>query len=121
MNKRIIVIKEPVPGIWGIHRLYVYGQVKEKFNPQSDEELYVVFYNKSYTRLKLMHVDATGYDLTTRILFSGKFSTDGKPDNLENLTEKDLRRLFIDGSLPNTSYQNPLSKIYLTLLSNSAA
>ena len=37
MNKRIIVIKEPVPGIWGIHRLY--GQVKEKFNPQSDEEL----------------------------------------------------------------------------------
>ena len=119
MNKRIIVIKEPVPGIWGIHRLY--GQVKEKFNPQSDEELYVVFYNKSYTRLKLMHVDATGYDLTTRILFSGKFSTDGKSDNLENLTEKDLIRLFIDGSLPNTSYQNPLSKIYLTLLSNSAA
>ena len=81
MNKRIIVIKEPVPGIWGIHRLY--GQVKEKFNPQSDEELYVVFYNKSYTRLKLMHVDATGYDLTTRILFSGKFSTDGKSDNLD--------------------------------------
>lgn len=84
--------------------------VKSQFEPKADDDLYIVFYTKSYRRLKILHVNATGYDLTTRLLYKGQFGIDGSSEATLELTKAELYMLMFDGSLPNTPWINPLSE-----------
>lgn len=113
LKQRIVLVREPVSGLLEIHRLY--GMVKSQFEPKADDDLYVVFYTKSYRRLKILHVNATGYDLTTRLLYKGQFGIDGSSEATLELTKAELYRLMFDGSLPNTPWINPLSELVCPL------
>ena len=62
-KKRIIVVREPISGLLGIHSLY--GLVKSKIAFTQGESLYVVFFTKNHRRIKVLHIDAAGVDLTT--------------------------------------------------------
>ena len=108
-KKRIIVVREPISGLLGIHSLY--GLVKSKIAFTQGESLYVVFFTKNHRRLKVLHIDASGVDLTTRFLFKGIFMSDTSNDDYREINIEALQRLLFDGTLPDTPWQKILISI----------
>lgn len=108
-KKRIIVVREPISGLLGIHSLY--GLVKSKIAFTQGESLYVVFFTKNHRRIKVLHIDAAGVDLTTRFLFKGIFMSDTSTDDYREINVEALQRLLFDGTLPDTPWQNPLAQV----------
>ena len=97
-KKRIIVVREPISGLLGIHSLY--GLVKSKIAFTQGESLYVVFFTKNHRRIK-----------TTRFLFKGIFMSDTSTDDYREINVEALQRLLFDGTLPDTPWQNPLAQV----------
>ncbi len=108
-KKRIIVVKEPISGLLGIHSLY--GLVKSRISFTQGESLYVVFFTKNNRRLKVLHIDPAGVDLTTRFLFKGIFMPGSGTDEYREINVEALQRLLFDGTLPETPWQNPLAQV----------
>ena len=71
---KIILVREPVCGRFGIHRLMAMlgsGALNVSWN--GTEEISVITFNKRRTICKITHVDEWGVDCTTRILNTGVF------------------------------------------------
>ena len=120
-TSKIVIVRKTVPGAWGIHKLT--ALVKDNFVINPGDELSVVFATHNYKRLKVVTVDATGVELSIRMLNKGLFRTfvlnddenDEKNDSLTPLplSADKLKRLLFDGTV-NGIYQFPLSEAYLT-------
>ena len=62
-KKRIIVVREPISGLLGIHSLY--GLVKSKIAFTQGESLYVVFFTKNHRRLKILKYEISYLSINT--------------------------------------------------------
>ena len=108
---RIFLVLEPVSGRLGLPRLLA-RLSSNSFNIHWDgeAEITLITTNQRRNRLKILHIDSAGCDLTTRMLNHGTFKVlfaDGCIPR--NLTRGDLERLFVDGTLEG-GYQNALSE-----------
>ena len=108
---KIIMVQEPVSGRFGLQKLLAklssnaYG-----FNWNGSDEISLVTFNKKRTICKILHVDDTGVDCTTRILNHGNFKVLLDEGLIpRRLTREALERLIIDGTLEG-EYQNEISK-----------
>ena len=71
---KIILVREPVCGRFGIHRLIAQltsGALNVSWDGKS--EITMVTFNKKRTLCKILHIDDYGVDCTTRILNTGRF------------------------------------------------
>ena len=108
---KIIMVQEPVSGRFGLQKLLAklssnaYG-----VNWNGSDEISLVTFNKKHTICKILHVDDTGVDCTTRILNHGNFKVLLDEGLIpRRLTREALERLIIDGTLEG-EYQNEISK-----------
>ena len=108
---KIIMVQEPVSGRFGLRKLLAklssnaYG-----VNWNGSDEISLVTFNKKRTICKILHVDDTGVDCTTRILNHGNFKVLLDEGLIpRRLTREALERLIIDGTLEG-EYQNEISK-----------
>ena len=108
---KIIMVQEPVSGRFGLQKLLAklssnaYG-----VNWKGSDEISLVTFNKKRTICKILHVDDTGVDCTTRILNHGNFKVLLDEGLIpRRLTREALERLIIDGTLEG-EYQNEISK-----------
>ena len=108
---KIIMVQEPVSGRFGLQKLLAklssnaYG-----VNWNGSDEISLVTFNKKRTICKILHVDDTGVDCTTRILNHGNFKVLLDEGLIpRRLTREALERLIIDGTL-EAEYQNEISK-----------
>ena len=99
---KIILVRQPVNGRFGIHRLMAMlssNQFGVSWN--GTEEITIVTFNAKRTICKILHVDTYGTDCTTRILNYGKFKTILQEDLLPvHLKRDELETLLIGGDLP---------------------
>lgn len=108
---KIIMVQEPVSGRFGLQKLLA----KLSSNPygvnwNGCDEISLVTFNKKRTICKILHVDDTGVDCTTRILNHGNFKVLLDEGLIpRRLTREALERLIIDGTLEG-EYQNEISK-----------
>ncbi|MCR5537162.1 MAG: IS66 family insertion sequence element accessory protein TnpB [Succinivibrio sp.] len=116
---RIFLVLEPVSGRLGIPRLLArLASNSFQFRWNGEDEITVIVTNRRRSILKILHIDATGCDLTTRILNHGTFKVLFSEKCIpRNLTRGDLERLFIDGTLTG-EYQNKLSEELLSQRQN---
>ena len=71
---KIILVREPVCGRFGIHRLIAQltsGALNVSWDGKS--EITMITFNKKRTLCKILHIDDYGVDCTTRILNTGRF------------------------------------------------
>ena len=106
---KIIMVQEPVSGRFGLQKLLAklssnaYG-----VNWNGSDEISLVTFNKKRTICKILHVDDTGVDCTTRILNHGNFKVLLDEGLIpRRLTREALERLIIDGTLEG-EYQNEI-------------
>jgi len=97
----VFLIKEPVSGRFGIHRLLAklsFGEFKLSWD--GTEEITVVTFNRRRTICKILHVDSTGVDCTTRILNTGTFKVMIEEGLIpERLSREDLIQLITEGTV----------------------
>lgn len=99
-NGTIYVVKEPVCGRWGMHKLracLTAGTFKINWN--NTDEITVVTFNKARTICSILHIDSCGFDRTTRRLSRGTFNivlASGLIPGM--LTREMLERLLSDGT-----------------------
>lgn len=100
---KIVMVKEPVCGRFGIHRLMAMltsNTLKVSWN--GIDEITVVTFNKRRTTCKIIHVDVYGIDCTTRILNSGRFQVMLAENQIPvNLTRQELEQLLREGTVPD--------------------
>lgn len=107
---KIILVREPVCGRFGIHRLIAQltsGALNVSWDGKS--EITMITFNKKRTLCKILHIDDYGVDCTTRILNTGRFQVildDCKKLIPIHLTRNELEDLLTHGSVPDT--KNPL-------------
>lgn len=98
---KIILVREPVCGRFGIHRLMAMlssGALHVGWN--GIEEISVITFNKRRTICKITHVDEWGVDCTTRILNSGVFQVMLEEGRLPvHLTRDELESLLRNGTV----------------------
>ncbi len=98
---KIVMVKEPVCGRFGIHRLMAMltsNSLKVSWN--GIDEITVVTFNKRRTACKLLHIDVYGIDCTTRILNSGRFQVMLSENQIPvNLTRQELEQLLREGTV----------------------
>ena len=103
---KIIMVQEPVSGRFGLQKLLAklssnaYG-----VNWNGSDEISLVTFNKKRTICKILHVDDTGVDCTTRILNHGNFKVLLDEGLIpRRLTREALERLIVTvdylGSIP---------------------
>lgn len=109
---RIVLIKEPISGRFGMPRLLAKLTSNSlKVNWDGEEEITIITFNKRRSIAKILHLDHVGSDLTTRVLDHGLFKVvlDEEGQHLpQRITREQLERLFVDGTLEG-DFQNPLS------------
>ena len=98
---KIILVREPVCGRFGIHRLMAMlssGALKVGWN--GIEEISVITFNKRRTICKITHVDEWGVDCTTRILNTGAFHVMLEEGRLPvHLTRDEFENLLRNGTV----------------------
>ena len=85
---KIILVREPVCGRFGIHRLiaqFTSGALNVSWDGKS--EITMVTFNKKRTLCKILHIDDYGVDCTTRILNTGRFQAERQ--GVRNLPDAD--------------------------------
>ena len=98
---KIILVREPVCGRFGIHRLIAQltsGALNVSWDGKS--EITMVTFNKKRTLCKILHIDDYGVDCTTRILNTGRFQVildDCKKLIPIHLTRNELEELLTHG------------------------
>lgn len=98
---KIYLIKHEVSGRYGIMRLYdLLSSNQLGFNWEPDEEVWVVMLNKKRNRLRILHTDPKGYDLTTRICYGQRFQVkfEQYETQPELLTRDKLRELIMNAT-----------------------
>lgn len=96
----IYLIKEPVSGRYGMHKLracLTAGTLGVSWN--RTDEITVVTFNKAKTICSILHIDSCGWERTTRRLKSGRYDvilSHGLIPGL--LTRQMLERLLSDGT-----------------------
>lgn len=99
---KIIMVKEPVCGRFGIHRLLAMlssGALNVRWN--GTDEMTMVTFNKRRTICKILHIDDYGVDCTTRILNSGIFRVLFEEGSIPtHLTRDELEEMLKSGALP---------------------
>jgi len=101
---RILLLKAPVNGHWGINRLYeriTSDMMGFKYDDASREELWVVFFNRRLTRMRIMHIQPDrGYSLIIRVIYSGRFRVilEGAAGKPVNITREQLQKLVDTGT-----------------------
>jgi len=100
----IWLIRTPVNGRLGIKRLYAM-LLGGLFGVRYDvtRELWLVMLNRRRNRLRILHLDAYGYDLTVRINRSGLFRVILDESPGQKLTRAQLRELCLTGTLEEAS------------------
>ena len=108
---KIIMVQEPVSGRFGLQKLLAkLSSNAYDVNWNGSDEISLVTFNKKRTICKILHVDDTGVDCTTRILNHGNFKVLLDEGLIpRRLTREALERLIIDGTLEG-EYQNEISK-----------
>jgi len=103
---RIYMVREPVCGRFGIHRLLAMissNSLGIKWN--GTDEISVVTFNKRKTICKVLHIDTCGVDCTTRILNTGRFQVMLDKDQLPiHLTRDELETLLMEGTAPDKAF-----------------
>ena len=103
---RIYMVREPVCGRFGIHRLLAMissNSLGIKWN--GTDEISVVTFNKRKTICKVLHIDPCGVDCTTRILNTGRFQVMLDKDQLPiHLTRDELEKLLMEGTAPDKAF-----------------
>ena len=101
---KIILVRQPVSGRFGIHRLMAMLSSNQLgVGWTGTEEISVVTFNAKRTICKILHIDAYGTDCTTRILNYGKFRTLLQDDLLPvHLRRNELELLLNGGELPDS-------------------
>ena len=98
---KIVMVKEPVCGRFGIHRLMAMltsNSLKISWN--GIDEITVVTFHKRRPACKLLHIDVYGIDCTTRILNSGRFQVMLSENQIPvNLTRQELEQLLREGTV----------------------
>lgn len=112
---RIYLIRQPVSGRTGIVKLWnmlCAGTLGVKFDVESPEEIWVLMVNRRRNRLRILHVDTWGYELTTRINFDGRFDVIFNEGGPQNITRGELRRLVLDGTVEGSWRSESLKNLW---------
>ena len=98
---KIFLIKEPVCGRFGMHKLLAQlssGVFKVGWDGQ--EEITIVTFNRRRTICSILHIDPCGVDRMTRMLNTGTFQVILDAGLLpERLTRRALELLLSNGSI----------------------
>lgn len=102
---RIVMVRRPVDGRWGIRRLFAAltsgTELGLTYDLLSREEIWVVTFSVQRKTMRILHVDEWGYSLITRVLYGRSLFRvmldKGAMDTLR-LTRGQLRRLVLDGT-----------------------
>ena len=111
---RIVMVLSPINGRWGMHKLMAKLSTNEfGINWDPTKEITLVTFNRKRTLCKVLHVDQTGVDCTSRILNQGRFKI-MLDENLvpRSLNREQLERLLTDGTISG-EYQHAVSKFLL--------
>ena len=105
------LVLEPISGRFGIPRLLAkLSSNSLNINWDGEEEITILTVNSRRSRLKILHIDDVGCDLTSRVLNKGTFKVLFQENCIPKaLTRSMLERLFIDGTMEG-DYQNELSR-----------
>ena len=97
---RIIMVKEPVSGRFGIHKLLAHLTMNSyKTNWDGSESITLVTFNKNRTRMKIFSVDSYGITYSVRILNEGTFKVILDNEILPERINKDiLENLMLYGT-----------------------
>ncbi len=99
---KILLLGDPQPGNQGAQRLYsrlVSGDLGIDWDMG---EIWVVSTNRGMDRIRILHVDGTGYSLATRSLFKGGAVRAGfrkLSSGMRAITRGELRQLIETGSV----------------------
>ena len=97
---KIYMVKSPIKGNAGINMLdslVVSGALGISMTDK--QEKYVIFFNKSRNRCRILHIDEAGVTLMVRRLFSKKFQVILDSSDNQVLTREQLKRLLLDGTV----------------------
>ena len=98
---RIMILKQPISGRYGIPRLMAYITANSsRFGWDGVETISVITFNRFRTRCKIISCDKYGVTLTVRILHSGNFKVLLDDDLLpETINKSELESLMRYGTL----------------------
>lgn len=100
---RIYMVREPICGRFGIHRLLAMlssGALNVRWN--GIDEITVISFNKKRSLCKLLHIDEYGVDCTSRILNTGIFQVVFSDNSIPvHLTREELENILKHGSIPD--------------------
>ena len=107
---KIYLVREPVCGRFGLPRMIAKLSSNDfKVGWNGTDEITVVTFNRKCTTCKIVHMDATGADLTSRVLYHGKFKIMLEQGLIpRTMSRADLERLIVDGTLEG-EYQHAQS------------
>lgn len=98
---KVLLLNEPVSGRFGLPRLFAkLCSHAADWGWNGEDEFTIVCFNKRHTICKILHVDETGVDCTSRILHQGTFKVFLDEGLIPRaLTRYELERLLLDGTL----------------------